>query len=550
MADTYDFIIVGAGSAGCVLANRLSADPTRNVLLMEAGGADNQAAVAAPLAWTTLMARPDIGWGYFAEPEASVADRALPQPRGKLLGGTSSINGMMYTRGAASDYDGWAQMGLTGWSYADVLPYFKRAEDSWRGEGEYHGAAGPLSVSRLPRDPVLTPKMIEAGKNLGYPENTDFNGESQTGFGVPDFTIRRGRRASTAKAYLDPARARPNLTIRTGATVVRILIEGRRATGVEYLRNGKLERVAAAEVILSGGAFGSPQMLMLSGVGPADHLREVGIEVTLDHPGVGQNLQDHPLVLSVLQAAGPYSLHEGLRLDRLALAGLQWSLFGTGTLAHNPLPVQGFVTLTPGQTTPDTQFQVSSVSMLAQPWFPGWRTSPGHHFTAAAIQLRPHGRGEVTLRSADPADAPRIRLGLFQHEADKAFAREAFHFIREYFATEPAASLVSAELLPGAACQSPDEIDAFIRSTIQTAMHQAGTCAMGVGGRAVVDGALKVHGLDGLRVCDASVMPNVVSGNTNAPVIMMAEKAADIILGLAPPPPKVSAPTEQKVQYA
>jgi len=550
LSETFDHVVIGAGSAGCVLANRLSADPAHSVLLLEAGGADSQATVAAPLAWTTVMTNPKLGWGYFAEPEESVAGRALPQPRGKLLGGTSSINGMMYTRGAASDYDGWGQMGLTGWSYADILPYFKRAESNWRGEGAYHGGKGPLSVTPQPRDPFLTPRMIETGKNLGYPENTDFNGESQTGFGVPDFTVRKGRRASTSKAYLDPARGRRNLTIRTGALLSRVVIEGGRATGVEYLRDGKLERVAAGEVIVSGGAFGSPQMLMLSGVGPADHLREMGIEVALDHPGVGRNLQDHPLVLSVLQAAGAYALHEDLRLDRLALHSLQWSLFGSGRLAHNPLPVQGFVSLTPGQTTPDTQFQVSSVSMMAQPWFPGWRSSPGHQFTAAAIQLRPHGRGDVTLRSNNPADAPRIRLGLFQHEADKAFAREAFHFIREYFATEPAKSLISAELMPGPACQSPDEIDAYIRSTIQTAMHPACTCAMGTGGTAVVDGALKVHGLEGLRVCDASAMPNIVSGNTNAPVIMMAEKAADIILSLAPPPPEVREPAEQKVQYA
>ena len=537
MAETFDIVIIGAGSAGCVLANRLSADPTRRVLLLEAGGADNRAIVAAPLAWTTLMGDPKVGWGYSAEPEPSVAGRALPQPRGRLLGGTSSINGMMYTRGAAADYDGWAQMGLTGWSYADVLPYFKRAEISWRGEGEFHGGSGPLSVEPQPRDPLLTPKLIETGARLGYPENRDFNGADQTGFGVPDFTIRKGRRASTAKAYLDAIAGRRNLEIRTGATVHRVLISEGRATGVQYARDGRVEQVTAGEVILSAGAFGSPQILMLSGVGPADHLRETGVAPLLDLPGVGQNLQDHPLVFSVLQAAGAYSLHEDLRLDRLGVHGLNWALTGKGPLSHNPLPVQGFVTLAPGQVTPDTQFQVSSVSMMAQPWFPGWRSSPGHHFTAVALQLRPHGRGEVTLRSKDPNDAPRIRLGLFQHEADKAAARRSFAFMRQFFATEPAASLASAELVPGPDVQTPDAIDAYIQGTIQTGMHPACTCAMGNGPMAVVDGALKVHGVEGLRVCDASAMPNIVSGNTNAPVIMMAEKAADIILGLAPPPP-------------
>jgi choline dehydrogenase len=332
--------------------------------------------------------------------------------------------------------------------------------------------------------------------------------------------------------------------------VHRVVIEGGRATGVDYARDGKVERVAVGEVIISGGAFGSPQILMLSGVGPADHLREVGVEPVLDLPGVGRNLQDHPLVFNVLQAAGAYSLHEDLRLDRLALHSLQWALSGTGPLSYNPLPVQGFVNLTPGQSTPDTQFQVSSVSMMAQPWFPGWRSSPGHHFTAVALQLRPHGRGDVTLRSTNPADPPRIRLGLFQHEADKAFARQAFEFIREFFATEPAASLVARELVPGADVRSPDAIDNYIRDTIQTAMHPACTCAMGLGAAAVVDGSLKVHGIEALRVCDASAMPNIVSGNTNAPVIMMAEKAADIILGLAPPPRAASEPAEQKVEHA
>ena len=550
MGETFDIVIIGAGSAGCVLANRLSADFTRRVLLLEAGGADNQAVVAAPLAWTTLMGNPKVGWGYSAEPEASVNGRALPQPRGKLLGGTSSINGMMYTRGAAADYDGWAQMGLSGWSYADVLPYFKRAETSWRGEGEFHGGAGPLSVEPQPRDPLLTPRMIETGARLGYPENRDFNGATQTGFGVPDFTIRKGRRASTAKAYLDPIAGRRNLIVRTDATVHKVLISEGRATGVEYSRGGQVEQVMAGEVIVSAGAFGSPQILMLSGVGPAEHVREMGVTPVLDLPGVGQNLQDHPLVFSVLQAAGAYALHEDLRLDRLALHGLNWSLFGKGPLSHNPLPVQGFVTLTPGQSNPDTQFQVSSVSMMAQPWFPGWRSSPGHQFTAVALQLRPHGRGDVTLRSNDPTDAPRIRLGLFQHEADKAFARRSFAFVREFFATEPAASLIASELVPGAGVDTPDAIDAYIRDTIQTGMHPSCTCAMGNGPGAVVDGALKVHGVGRLRVCDASAMPNIVSGNTNAPVIMMAEKAADIILGLAPPPRADRDPVEQKVEHA
>jgi choline dehydrogenase len=541
--ESFDHVIVGAGSSGCVLANRLSADPARKVLLLEAGGADTHPMLAVPIGWTSVMQMPRFGWGYFAEPEASVADRALPLPRGRLLGGTSSINGMMYVRGQAEDYDGWAQMGLKGWSYAEVLPYFRRSERSWRGEGPYHGEGGPLRVVPQPRDPVLTPKLIETAERLGWRANPDANGAVQEGFGVPDFTIEGGRRASTSRAFLAPAMSRSNLVVRTGAHVSRIMLERGKAVGVEYLRSGRVEQVFAGETILSGGAFGSPQMLMLSGIGPAEHLAEMGVEVRHGLPGVGRNLQDHPLVLAVYQAAGAFSFHEELRLDRLAALAAQWALFGTGALSHMPLPVQGFVRLAPGQASPDTQFQVSSVSMMAQPWFPGWRSSPGHHFTPVALQLRPHGRGEVSLRSADPAAPPRIRQGLFQHEADKDAARRMFAFIREFFATEPAAKLVSAELLPGPAARTQDEIDAHIRATIQTGMHPACTCAMGLSEEAVVDAELKVRGLEGLRVADCSVMPNVVSGNTNAPAIMIAEKAADMILGRAPPPPAELSPS-------
>ena len=537
MAGRFDIVIVGAGSAGCVLANRLTADPTVSVLLLEAGGADTHPIIAAPLAWTTAMTVDSLGWGYATEPEADTLGRALPQPRGKVLGGTSSINGMMYTRGNALDYDGWAQMGLGGWSYAEVLPYFKRAETNWRGEGPYHGGSGPLNVVAQPRDPFLTPRMLEAAAALGYPATSDFNGAHQAGFSVPDFTISRGRRHSTAKAYLDPVRRRPNLTVLTGATVTRVLTRDARAVGVEYLRGGTMELAQGGEVILSGGAFNSPQLLMLSGIGPADDLRALGVDVVLDHPGVGRNLQDHPLLPMIVEASGPYAFHEGLRLDRLAWSLMTWALVGAGPLASMPLPVQGFVALGEGQAAPDTQFQISAVSMEARPWFPGWRSSAGHHFTAAAMQLQPHGRGDVSLRSADPRDAPRIRLGLFRHEVDKAAARRMFGFMRDFFATEPVAGLIKAELVPGAGCDTPEAIDGFIRAAIQTGMHPTSTCAMGPGGEAVTDAALKVHGMAGLRVVDASVMPRVVSGNTNAPVIMIAEKAADLILGREPPPP-------------
>ena len=546
MDERFDIVVVGAGSAGCVLANRLSIDPAVRVLLLEAGGGDRHPLIAAPLAWTTVQFIERFGWGYVTEPEAELDGRVLPQPRGRLLGGTSSINGMMYTRGNAADYDTWSSMGLAGWSYAEVLPYFRRSETSWRGAGAYHGGSGPLSVTANPPDPFLTPRMLQAAERLGFRANDDFNGAEQAGFGIPDFTVSRGRRHSTSKAFLDPVRSRPNLTVRTGALTTRVLIGQGRATGVEYLQDGARKRVNAGEVVVAGGAFASPQILMLSGIGPPDQLRSVGIEPSVNLPGVGQNLQDHPLMPAVYEASGPYAFHEDLRLDRLAWAGLQWSLAGAGPLGRMPIGIQGFLSRNPGRTQPDTQFQISAVSMAARPWFPGWRSSAGHHFTAAAMQLQPHGRGDVRLRSSDPKDAPRIRLGLFQHEVDRQAARDMVRFIREFFATEPVAGLVRQELLPGPGVKSDEAIDSMIRAVIQTGMHPTGTCAMGLGDQSVVDAELKVRGVVGLRVVDASVMPNVVSGNTNAPVIMIAEKASDMILGRTPEPAQALTTTTKK----
>jgi choline dehydrogenase len=483
------------------------------------------------------MTLPAITWGFATEPEEASGNRSLPQPRGRLLGGTASINGMMFTRGQAQDYDGWSALGLAGWSYAEVLPYFQRCESNWRGAGPYHGGSGPLSIVPQPPDPLLTPKFQEAARRRGLELNEDFNGVRQGGVGLPDFNIRHGRRHSTSRAYLQPALRRRNLTLGTGALVTRVLVDGGRARGVEYVAGGQLRRaVAAREVILCGGAFNSPQILLLSGIGPAERLRQAGIEPVLDLPGVGQNLQDHPMVILAFEAAGPFTMESSLRADRLLVAALQWQVFGTGPLARMPLPAQGFVALAPGEPRPDTQFQVSAVSMLARPWFPGWRAGAGHQISVSALQLNPSGRGEVTLRSSDPRDPPRIRLGLLREEADRQHARAMIGFVRELIATAPVAELVRQELVPGAAARGGAALDAFLRSTIMTGMHPASSCAMGSGAMAVVDAQLRVRGLEGLRVVDASVMPNVVRGNTNAPVIMIAEKAADMILGRAPLP--------------
>ncbi len=534
----HDFVIVGAGSAGCVLANRLSEDGAHHVLLLEAGARDRRTLTSIPVAWLAAASTPALGWGFEAEPEAATDQRRIPQPRGKLLGGTSSINGMMYSRGNPGDYDRWRDRGLPGWGFADVLPYFKRMETSWRGEGPFHGGSGPLAVSWQPRDPLITPRMLEAAARLGYAESADFHGPQAEGFGLPDFTIRRGRRDSTAIAYLDPALNRRNLVVETGAHATRIVIERGRAVGVEYVQGGQRRMARAArEVIVAAGAFNSPQLLLLSGIGPPRGLEAAGVEPVHALPGVGQNLQDHPLVVAVYQASSPCTFERALRLDRFALALLAWRLAGTGPLAANPISIQGFLRLTSQARGPDVQFQVSHVSMLARPWFPGWRPGAGHQFTAVALSLRPAGTGEVTLRSADPFAAPRIRLGLLGTDADRRMAREMLKFARRFFATGPVSSLVSAELAPGPAARSDEELDAYIRATIQTGAHPAGTCAMGRDERAVLDAQLKVRGIESLRVTDASSMPDVVSGNTNAPTIMIAEKASDLILGRSPLPP-------------
>ena len=538
----FDYIIVGAGSAGCVLAARLSEDPRVRVVLLEAGDTDvGRWAMRMPLAWRDTFMDPAVSWGYLTEPEPHADNRVIPAPRGKVVGGSSSVNGMMYSRGAPADYDDWARMGLTGWGYADVLPYFRRSEGSWRGASPYHGGDGPLTVSRHFPDRLIHPRMMAAARRLGFRQLDDFHGADAEGFSVPDFTVHRGERASTSVRFLRPALRRRNLTVITNALVHRVLLEGVRARGVEYSVEGKLQKIECdREVVLAAGAFGSPQLLLLSGIGPAAGIEPHGIPVALDLPGVGANLQEHQSIAMMYKARGAITFDARLRADRLALDVVRWLLFRSGPIAGLPVSAQGFVRTSPELDRPDLQMLVSPVSMLAKPWFPGWRAGAGHVFSVACVLLHPASRGRVALRSADPTAAPRILLNLLQAPEDRTAFTRIMRFARRFFATEEAREVVDNEIMPGAAVQSDAELEAFARANVRTAMHPTSSCAMGVDDDAVVDAQLRVRGTAGLRIADASVMPTIVGGNTNAPVIMIAEKAVDLILGRAAAGTKVA----------
>lgn len=536
MRESADFIIVGAGSAGCVLANRLSADPGNRVLLLEAGGRDWNPLLRVPLMTGLLLRGGYANWGFRSEPEPNLENRVLNWPRGKVVGGSSSINGMVHVRGLPSDYDAWAQRGLPGWSFADCLPAFKRMEAWEGGADEWRGGSGPLPVTRPPQANPLFDAFIAAGRAAGHRVTRDFNGPEPEGFGRYDFAIRDGQRWSAARAYLDPARARPNLVVATGAQLLRVLFEKRRAVGVEVLHRGRVLRLRAErEVILSGGTIGSPMALMHSGIGDAEALRALGIPVVADRKEVGRNLQDHLLVRIEHVCTQPITLHAITRADRAALAVLQAMLFGTGPAASFPIAAGAYLKSDPSLDTPDLQsFLLPGLSSAALrlPFLP--RATPrhdGHGFFANVYQMRPESRGTLALRSADPRDPPLIRPNHLSAPRDLIVLREGVKRIREVFAQGPMDPFRGPELSPGPAVRSDAEIEAFIRRTAESVYHCTGTCRMGADEESVVDARLRVRGVEGLRVADASVMPTIPSTNTAAPTMMVAERAAEFILG-------------------
>jgi len=529
-AITFDYIIVGAGSAGCVLANRLSASGAHTVLLLEAGPRDSYPWIHIPIGYAKTMFNPRVNWCFYTEPEPGMNGRKIYWPRGKTLGGSSSINGLISVRGQREDYERWAAAGNSGWSYAEVLPYFKRLEHAVGGDPSYHGLDGPLWRSPITKKHELIEAVVAAGLELGIPRNDDFDGASQEGVGYYHLTTRNGWRCSTADAYLKPARKRRGLSVRTGAHVTRITFDGGRASGVTYREAaGETTVEAAREVILCAGALQSPQILQLSGVGPRDLVQGHGIALVRDLPGVGENLQDHLQARVIFECTKPITTNDDLKSGwRTLKMGLDYVFSRSGPMAIGINQGGIFARADPDSTTPDVQFHVATLSsdMAGSP------THTFSGFTFSVCQLRPESRGSVQIKSSDPLAAPAMRPNYLSTRRDRATLVAGIRLARRLAATRALQPYVRREYRPGPEARSDDELLEFAKNTAGTIFHPSGTCKMGDGRdpMAVVDARLRVHGLDGLRVVDCSVMPALTSGNTNVPVVMIAEKASDMIL--------------------
>ncbi|MDB5571793.1 MAG: hypothetical protein JWN93_2976 [Hyphomicrobiales bacterium] len=531
MAQSFDYIVIGAGSAGAVVASRLTEDKDVSVLLLEAGGRDNHPFQQMPLAFMKVSQSKPYIWSFESEPEPGLGGRRLPIRRGRSLGGSSAINAMIAIRGNRVDYDLWRQQGLEGWGYEDVLPYFKKLENNWRGEGPYHGAGGPVQVTPVDFPEMLFEPFKQSAMAAGLPFSEDPNGASQDGVSRMESTTGGGKRSSTAAGYLRPAMGRPNLHVETRALTTRIVVEKGRAVAVEYTQGGQAKRAYAnSEIVLSGGSFNSPQIMLLSGIGPADELKALGVTPVHDLPGVGRNLQEHPNFLNIYRAKDRVGMTKFLRLDRAAWEVARWFARKDGAFATNGAAANVFLKTVPGLDRPDAQLIAMTLSNSAELWAP-FVSKPAYCFSIRLGALHPASRGWVKLRSSDPGDAPRIQYNMLTDPEDMATMVRGLRMCREIYGQSPIRDLIESEIAPGAGVQSDADLAAAIRREAGHRSHPIGTCRMGLGADAVVDAQLRVHGVAGLRIADASIMPELPSGNTNMPSIMIGEKAADMLRG-------------------